>query len=111
MKNIEEVKLTEVSPVDLEKTEDTAERIEIEAVDYKDLNKEQLVQLLESKDKTIDNYATTKADIEKAHTDELTDLNNYYAKKIQELNSLIKYYERKCNILRDVLNIEAGDEK
>ena len=41
---------------------------------------------------------------------QIEELNVYYRDRINELNNLIKYYERKIKLIRDLIDIETGGE-
>ena len=34
-------------------------------------------------------------------------MNEYYVARIKELNSIISYYERKLNVLKDIITLET----
>ena len=38
-------------------------------------------------------------------------MNNYYSKLIKDKTAVINYYERKLNVLKDIINIETGGEE
>ena len=38
-------------------------------------------------------------------------MNEYYVNRIKELQSIIAYYERKLNVLKDIITMENGGEK
>lgn len=109
---MENININEMSTVDmLPAVESSADKIEIEQVDYKALTKEQLIDVLKSKDTVIDNYKTINENLTEEHQKELENLNDYYKRKITELSNIIKYYERKFKVLKDILDIETGGDK
>lgn len=95
---------------DLNKKE-TAERIEAEAVNYNDLTKEELVNILIDKDKVLKLYEDKYNETVESHKAELNNMNEFYSKRVEELTHIINYYERKLKVVKDILNLETGGEK
>jgi hypothetical protein len=85
--------------------------LEIEQVDYKKLDKVDLVRLCTEKDTAIKSYETERKNSQDKFNKEIEDMNEYYVLKIKELKSLIKYYEKKFTLIKDLINIEKGDDK
>ena len=84
--------------------------LEIEKVDYKKLDKVDLARLCKEKDTAIASYEAERNSRQDRFNKEIEDMNNYYIARINELKSLIKYYERKFALIKDLINIEKGDE-
>ena len=84
--------------------------LEIEKVDYKKLDKIDLARLCKEKDTAIASYEAERKSKQDRFNKEIEDMNNYYVARINELKSLIKYYERKFALIKDLINIEKGDE-
>lgn len=90
---------------------ENVERVEFKKVEYDELTKEDLVELLKSKDKSIENYDTVLKQTEENHKKEVNNINDYYNARVNELTNLIKYYERKIKLINDLIHIETGDDK
>ena len=82
------------------------DKIEIEQVDYKKLDKVDLVRLCTEKDNAIKSYETERTNVQNTYNKEIADMNNYYVARINELKALIKYYERKFELLKNLIDIE-----
>ncbi len=82
------------------------DKIEIEQVDYKKLDKIDLVRLCTEKDNAIKSYETERTNVQNTYNKEIADMNNYYVARINELKALIKYYERKFELLKNLIDIE-----
>lgn len=80
-------------------------------VDYKKLSKEELIGVIEEKDKVHAQYEDKIHDIEDGHKKEIDNVTEYYLKRIEELKALTRYYERKLKLLKDIITIETGDEE
>lgn len=83
------------------------ETLEVPKVAYEDLKKDELIKVLESKDKSLEHYETLQEENKK----EVNRMNEYYVNRIKELQSIIAYYERKLNVLKDIITMENGGEK
>lgn len=90
---------------------ENVEKVECKKVEYEELTKEDLVELLKSKDKSIENYNTVLKQTEENHKKEVNNINDYYNARVNELTNLIKYYERKIKLINDLIHIETGDDK
>lgn len=86
------------------------DKLSIEQVDYKKLDKVDLARLCSEKDASIKSYEAERKNVQARHNKEIEDMNNYYVARINELKSLIKYYERKFTLIKDLINIEKGEE-
>lgn len=82
------------------------DKIEIEQVDYKKLDKVDLVRLCTEKDNAIKSYETERTNVQNTYNKEIADMNNYYVARVNELKALIKYYERKFELLKNLIDIE-----
>ena len=83
------------------------ETLEVPKVAYEDLKKDELIKVLEHKDKSLEHYEALQEENKK----EVNRMNEYYVNRIKELQSIIAYYERKLNILKDIITMENGGEK
>lgn len=86
------------------------ETVEVEKVDYNTLDKKELIDIINAKDKSIENYESVLADKKEFYEKQMEELNAYYRDRINELNNLIKYYERKIKLIKDLIDIETGGE-
>lgn len=84
--------------------------LEIEKVDYKKLDKVDLIRLCNEKDATLKSYEAERNNRQDSFNKEIEDMNAYYVARINELKSLLKYYERKFTLIKDLINIEKGEE-
>ena len=87
------------------------EALDLETVDLKSLTKEQLINLVEQHKTACANYENTIESMKEKNKEATDELTEYYNKHMSELNSLVKYYERKLKVLKDIINIETGGEK
>ena len=87
-----------------------SDTLTIKAVDYKDLDKVDLIRLCNEKDAAIKSYETERNNHQDQHNKEIEDMNSYYVARINELKSLIKYYERKFKLIINLINIEKGED-
>ena len=103
---METVQMLSTAPVE------TTERVEeVKPVELKSLSKEDLINIIEEKDKVIGRYEDRVKELQEFSEKEKQGLSEYYLERIKELKSLVGYYERKIRILRDLINIETGDDK
>lgn len=86
--------------------ESIEDRLSIEQVDYKRLDKVDLVRLCSEKDAAIKSYETERNNTQDRFNKEIEDMNAYYVARINELKSLIKYYERKFELIKNLIDIE-----
>ena len=90
-------------PIEDMHAEHTSNTLDADKVAYTELTKEELIKVLESKDKSLDNYSH----MGEQHKKELDNMNEYYVARIKELNSIISYYERTLNVLKDIITLET----
>lgn len=84
--------------------------VEVEKVDYNTLDKKELIDIINAKDKSIENYESVLTEKKEFYEKQMEELNSYYRDRINEVNSLVKYYERKIKLIRDLIDIETGGE-
>ena len=107
---METVQMMSTMPLEEEK-EEVLKVEELVPVDYKKLSKEELIGIIEEKDKVHAQYEDKIHDIEEGHKKEMDTAADYYLKRIEELKALTRYYERKLKLLKDIITIETGDDK
>ena len=107
---METVQMMSTMPLEEEK-EEVLKVEELAPVDYKKLSKEELIGIIEEKDKVHAQYEDKIHDMEDGHKKEMDTATEYYLKRIEELKALTRYYERKLKLLKDIITIETGDEK
>lgn len=107
---METVQMMNTMPLEEEK-EDVLKVEELVPVDYKKLSKEELIGIIEEKDKVHNQYEDKIHDMEEGHKKEMDTATEYYLKRIEEMKALTRYYERKLKLLKDIITIETGDEK
>ena len=88
---------------------DEVETLTIEQVDYKKLDKVDLIRLCEEKDAAITSYETERTNIQNTYNKRIEDMTEFYAAKIKGLNYIIKYYERKFKLVKDIINIDKEE--
>ena len=91
--------------------EEPIDMLTAEQVDYSKLDVVDLVRLCKEKDKAIESYEKERKDKQDAHNKEIENMNNYYVARINELTALIRYYERKFKVLKDIILIEKEEDK
>ena len=84
--------------------------VEAEKVDYNTLDKKELIDIITTKDISIENYESVLTEKKEYYEKQMEELNSYYRDRINEMNSLVKYYERKIKLIRDLIDIETGGE-
>lgn len=99
------VMMTDTAPVE------TAESLELETVAYDTLTKEELIVMLEDRDKSLAQYEDKLAEKEAAYKHEIDEMNKYYGKKLKELHNIIEYHDRKIKLIGDIVTIETGGNK
>lgn len=87
------------------------ETLEIAKVDLEELDREALINLIKDKDTIINHLNTLLENKKEEMTKELENMNNYYSKLLKDKSAVISYYERKLNVLKDIINIETGGEE
>lgn len=107
---METVQMFNTTPVE-EAHEDVLRLDEVVPVDYKKLSKEDLIKIIEEKDKVQMQYEDRLKALEESHKSEMENATDYYLKRIEELKALTRYYERKLKLLKDIITIETGDDK
>lgn len=85
--------------------------IQVEVVDYKNLTKEKLIEVINMKDKAVMNYEEKLKELDKKAEANISELNDYYSRLLKEKEALVRYYERKMKLINDLVNIETGGEK
>lgn len=91
--------------------EEPIDMLAAEQVDYNKLDVVDLARLCKEKDKAIESYEKERKDRQEIHNKEIENMNGYYVAKINELTALIRYYERKFKVLKDIILIEKEEEK
>lgn len=81
------------------------DKLEVEKVDYNKLDKVDLVRLCTEKDSALKSYEAERTNVQNTYNKEIEDMNNYYVARINELKSLIKYYERKFELIKNLIDI------
>lgn len=92
-------------------TEEVENKIEAEVVDNEELTNEELTRIIEAKEQACANYEQTIEELNKKHEITIKNLEEHYSARIKELTSLLGYYERKLNVIKDIITIETGGEK
>lgn len=105
--NASQLYIAEDNTIQEEPIADTLDAIR---VDYKKLDKVDLTRLCKEKDATLKKYEEERRTLADSYNKEIENMNNYYIAKVNELKALIKYYERKFDIIKDLINIEKGGE-
>ena len=83
---------------------------EIKPVDYNKLTKEELVQIIKSKDTAYDNLKVV-LDKTKEDSDNLVkEITEDYKKKFESLGKVVKYYQNKLNVIKELIDLEGGEK-
>lgn len=85
---------------------ESIDTLKAEPVSYNKLDKVDLIRLCEEKDAAIKSYEDERNSFQDRFNKEIEDMNAYYLARINELKSLIKYYERKFEIIKNIIDIE-----
>lgn len=107
----EDIKNVQLQFNDAGEVVEEPEVLDIEPVAYEDLDKVDLVRLCKEKDEHIKSYQTEREAQQTNLNNELSNMNDYYTKRISELKALISYYERKFEMIKAFINIEKGDKQ
>ena len=83
---------------------------EIKPVNYNELTKEELVQIIKSKDTAYDNLKVI-LDKTKEDSDNLVkEITEDYKKKFDSISKVVKYYQNKLNVIKNVIDLEGGEK-
>lgn len=102
--------VTPVLDTRVNKNKNLVETVEAETVDYKDLSVDELIKIIEDKDRACENYKTTIEGMEKKHEMSIKNMADSYDNHVKKLTSVIRYYERKLRVLGDIINMEDMEE-
>lgn len=95
-----------VDAVPMDELKEKVDKLEIESVDYKTLTKEELIKVIEDKDKAYENLKHNFDMMVDQKDKQLKDTADYYAMRVNEVNSLLEYHKRKLKLINDIVNIE-----
>lgn len=93
-----------------EKNKAKAESIEIESADYKNFNKEELIKIIEDKDRAYSNLETVMNNKEEAHNSTVKNLCTTYDETISQLKRLVEYYKNKLDVIKGIIDLEGGEK-
>lgn len=94
---------------EVEVNEDITETTEV--IEPSKMTKEELITTVIELKKTNDLYDDKINEIHNYYNKEINDMKEYYVGVITDKNNIIGYYERKFNLLADIIHIETGKEK
>lgn len=86
-------------------------KIEVEEIHYEQMNKTELVDVCRQQDTQLKNYEIVLNNEREANKETLSKVQEAYKKQLDACNALLKYYERKFKLIKDLLNIEEGEDK
>lgn len=95
-----------VDAVPMDELKEKVDKLEIESVDYKTLTKEELIKVIEDKDKAYENLKHNFDMMVNQKDKQLKDTADYYAMRVHEVDSLLEYHKRKLKLINDIVNIE-----
>lgn len=95
-----------VDAVPMDELKEKVDKLEIESVDYKTLTKEELIKVIEDKDKAYENLKHNFDMMVDQKDKQLKDTADYYTMRVNEVNSLLEYHKRKLKLINDIVNIE-----
>ena len=87
------------------------ETLEITKVSYENLDKVDLIRLCKEKDNHIQSYEAERNTTKDYYNTQIKDLNEYYSKKLKEHKAIISYYERKFELIKNLIDIEKETKK
>lgn len=86
-------------------------KIEVEEIHYEQMNKTELVDVCRQQDTQLKNYEIVLNNERETNKETLSKVQEAYKKQLDACNALLKYYERKFKLIKDLLNIEEGEDK
>ena len=86
-------------------------KIEVEEIHYEQMNKTELVDVCRQQDTQLKNYEIVLNNERETNKETLSKIQEAYKKQLDACNALLKYYERKFKLIKDLLNIEEGEDK
>lgn len=95
-----------VDAVPMDELKEKVDKLEIESVDYKTLTKEELIKVIEDKDKAYENLKHNFDMMIDQKDKQLKDTADYYSMRVNEIDSLLEYHKRKLKLINDIVNIE-----
>lgn len=101
--NIKYVDAESITPVAVDLLETTT-------TDYKDLKKEELIKIIESKDVAYDNLATQLDREKETNKLALENMDKHYKEHIRNLDALIKFHEDQLNLIKSIVVIGKRGE-
>lgn len=94
----------------VEKNKGKVESIEIEKTNYKDFTKDELIRIIEDKDKAYENLKTVMEAQEEKSKMTLENYAEACNEQVKNLKKILSYYENKLNVIKDILNLEGGEK-
>lgn len=79
-------------------------------VAYEDLTKEDLIKLLNDKDKAIENYKIQDEQKDKSFESQLANINETYKQHLDNLKTINTYMSRKLKVIKDIITMEEGEK-
>jgi len=101
--NIQYTDALSITPVE-------TELLETVTTDYKDLKKEELIKIIESKDIAYDNLAAQLDREKEANKLALENMDAHYKGHIRNLDALIKFHEDQLNLIKNIVVIGKRGE-
>lgn len=89
---------------------DTVDTIETESINYKDCTKEQLIEIIHSKDVAFENLQTTMKNNEEKNQNTIDNICAECDAQVKRYQDILGYYDRKINLIKDILKLERGEE-
>lgn len=86
-------------------------KIEVEKIEYDQMTKAELVDVCKQQGTQLENYEVVLNKEREVNKETLSKIQEAYKKQLDACNALLKYYERKFKLIKDLLNIEEGEDK
>jgi len=86
-------------------------KIEVEKIEYDQMTKAELVDVCKQQGTQLENYEVVLNKEREVNKETLSKVQEAYKKQLDACNALLKYYERKFKLIKDLLNIEEGEDK
>jgi esterase/lipase len=83
---------------------------EIKPVNYDELTKEELVQIIKSKDTAYDNLKVILDKTKEDSDNMIKEITDTYKKKIEGIGKVIKYYQNKLAVIKSLVDLEGGEK-
>jgi hypothetical protein len=91
-------------------SEEAIEEIKPEPVNYNRLDKVDLIRLCKERDEAIKSYESERKSSKEEYDKSFSEMAKYYVAQIKELQAALGYYQRKFNMIKQLIDLEKEEQ-